>query len=239
MLLEKQSSQLSTALQCSTLAAIQLTSTIQAHEDGCRCEECRCEECWREGYRYEACCCEIDNRRLIRSCLINSLTVLDQTVSFPLLLDEIIPFKLYIELQIALMHNWEPNASEIQLLKAYCENDPALGELKRLLYYDSGGSKAVLALYQAAPPKGKRWFVNFEALSGRGQKSLIHLTKGLTIDQALLSRITEKERTTCTISILLTTFYLTQPQVVLLNSPRFREGQGRETKCFNKNPSKQ
>jgi len=183
---------------------------MQAHEDGCRCLECRCEACKLEEYRCEACRSEIDSRRLIRSCLINSLTVLDQTVSFPLLLDELVPFRLYIELRIALTHNWEPNLCEIQLLKACQEDHSQLGSLERLLYYDGGGSKAVIALYRATL-EDKRWFIDFEALSGRGQKCLIHLTKGLTIDQALLSRIAEKVGKFSTISILLTTLYLTRP----------------------------
>ena len=211
---------------------MQLISTYQAHEDGCRCLECRCEACQREECRCEACRLEIDGRLLIRSCLSNSLTVLRPTVSFPLLLDEFIPFQLYIELQVALTHNWEPDLVEIGLLKSCREDDPDLGVLERLLYYDGGGSKAVLALYQATR-EVNRWFNNFEALSGRGRKSLIHLSKGLTIDQALLSRIAEKEGRASTISILPTTLYLTRPQGGFLKSPRFREGQGRAMKSEN------
>jgi hypothetical protein len=68
-------------------------------------------------------------------------------MTFLVLYEESILFQLYVELQLALTHSWELDIVEIQLLKSCCKDDPKLSLLKRLLYYCSGSSKAVLALH--------------------------------------------------------------------------------------------
>jgi hypothetical protein len=174
------------------------------HEDGCRCKECR------EPCRCKACQREDEYRRSVRVSL-SSLSKLFPTVDLEILHDEVLLYHLYLSLQIALTHDWEPDPYELRLLEVCRLDHPELGPLERDFYYNGGGEKAILALYRETLDD-KRLFTNFNALSQRAQNSLISLTKGLSIDEALISRIHEIEKPTCKMSIHLTILYLTRLQ---------------------------
>jgi hypothetical protein len=184
---------------------MQLISHVP-HEDGCRCEECRCKECG-----CEACQRENEYRRSVTVSLSSSLNTLYPTVSLNILRDEVLLYHLYISLQFSLNHDWEPDPYELRLLEVCRLDDPDLGPLERRLYRDGGGDKAVVALYRETLDD-KRFFTGFDALSRRAQESLIYLTKGLSIDEALVSRLREIEKPQRKMSIHLTILYLTRPQ---------------------------
>lgn len=187
---------------------MQLISHVP-HEDGC--EECRCEACRCKEYRCEACQREDECRRSVRVSLSSSLNTLCSTVSYEILRDELLLYHLYISLQIALTHDWEPDPYELRLVEVCRLDDPDLGPLERRFYRDGGGDKAVLALYRETLDI-KRFFTGFDALSQRAQESLIYLTNGLSIDEALESRLREIEKPARKMSIHLTILCLTRPQ---------------------------
>jgi hypothetical protein len=144
----------------------------------------------------------------VRVSLSSSLNTLCSTVSLEILHDELLLYYLYISLQIALTHDWEPDLYKLQLLEVCCLDDPDLGPLKRRFYCNGGSSdKAVLALYQETLDD-KRFFTSFDALLQRAQESLISLTNGLSIDNALVSWLHEIEKPTRKMSIHLTILYL-------------------------------
>jgi hypothetical protein len=178
--------------------------------EACRYKECRCEACKPKDDQCEACQREDECRRSVRVSLSSLLNTLCSTASLEILRDELLLYHLYISLQIALSHDWEPDPYELRLLEVCRLDDPDLGPLERCFYRDGGGDKAVLALYREALDD-KRFFTGFDALSRRAQESLISLTNGLSINEALESRLYEIEKPARKMSIHLTILYLTRP----------------------------
>jgi hypothetical protein len=191
---------------------MQLTSP-DPHDKECRCEcePCRRKVCQCEANQCEACQREDECRCSVRVSLSSSLNTLLPTASPQILRDEGLSSYLYICLQSALTHDWDPDPYELRLLELGSLKNPNLGELESRFYHDGGGDKALLALYRETL-YDKTFFTLFDALSQVAQKNLVYQTKSLLIDEALLSRVCELGKNpTCKISIHLTILYLTLP----------------------------